>query len=78
MPYEQPLKLNLKLLRLFNDVPLPDSGAFLDPLVVGFDHSLEIGVSKELGWYVRAKSSNFCPLKSFQLCLRWWEWPTRN
>jgi hypothetical protein len=49
---------------------LANSGAFLDPLVIGFDHLFEVGISQKARWDVGSKGADFGPLKLFQACLR--------
>src|SRR5437868_14971925 len=51
---------------------LADSRAFLNPLVVSFDHLLEIGVGKKARRDVSSKGADLGPLKLFQACLRLW------
>jgi hypothetical protein len=49
---------------------LANSSAFLDPLVIGFDHFFEVSVGKKSGRNIGSEGTDFGPLKLFQTNLR--------
>ena len=50
---------------------LTNPRALLDPLVVGLNHLLEVGIGKKSGRNVSSEGTDFGPLKLFQTFLRW-------
>ena len=49
---------------------LANSGALLDPLVVGLDHFFKVGVGEKSGRNVGSEGTDFGPLKLSQTILQ--------